>query len=71
MTSFFMMVDSLERHAPSVISIPVFGPFIKGGVCATLGWLVVWPFENVSGRRRGEDRCRTAGGGGRGCCTAY
>lgn len=37
MTSFFMMVDSLERHAPELISIPVFGPFIKGGGCATAG----------------------------------
>jgi hypothetical protein len=63
MTSFFMMVDSLERHFPSVISIPVFGPFIKGGVCATLGWLVVWPFENVSGRRLGGS-CAMAGGSG-------
>jgi solute carrier family 25 (mitochondrial carnitine/acylcarnitine transporter), member 20/29 len=47
MTSFFMMVDSLERHAPQLISIPVIGPFIKGGGCATMGWLIVWPFENL------------------------
>jgi len=47
MTSFFIMVDHLERHHRDWITIPVFGPFIKGGVCATLGWVVVWPFETV------------------------
>jgi solute carrier family 25 carnitine/acylcarnitine transporter 20/29 len=47
MTSFFVMTDSLERHRPDIVGIPMLGPFIKGGVCATLGWIVVWPFENV------------------------
>lgn len=47
MTSFFVMVDSLERHRPDIVAIPFWGGFIKGGVCATIGWMIVWPFENV------------------------
>ena len=47
MGTFFCLVDSLERHAPQTIAIPLFGPFLKGGVCATLGWIVVWPLENL------------------------
>jgi len=41
------MVDHLERHHHDWITLPLIGPFIKGGVCATIGWIVVWPFENV------------------------
>ncbi|RYG52126.1 hypothetical protein EON67_01880, partial [archaeon] len=33
MTTFFTLVDSLERHYPEAISIPVIGPFMKGGMC--------------------------------------
>ena len=48
MTSFFCMVDHLERHHHDLVATPLLGPFIKGGVCASIGWVCVWPFENVS-----------------------
>lgn len=41
------MVDSLERHYPHIFAIPILGPFIKGGFCATAAWILVWPFENL------------------------
>lgn len=47
MTSFFIMVDYLERMHPEFISIPFIGPFLKGGLCSTLAWVIIWPFENV------------------------
>lgn len=47
MTNFFMMVDYLEREHQDWIGIPIIGPFLKGGVCATLSWVLVWPFENL------------------------
>jgi len=47
MGTFFVLVDSLERHAPDLVAVPLLGPFLKGGVCATLGWVVVWPMENL------------------------
>jgi solute carrier family 25 carnitine/acylcarnitine transporter 20/29 len=45
MTQFFLMVDHLERHHHDLMTMPGIGPFIKGGVCATLAWITVWPFE--------------------------
>jgi solute carrier family 25 carnitine/acylcarnitine transporter 20/29 len=45
MGSFFVMVDTLERRHPELFAIPVLGPFMKGGVCATAAWVLVWPFE--------------------------
>ncbi len=47
MCSFFIMVDHLERHHHTLITTPLLGPFIKGGVCGTLAWWTVWPFENI------------------------
>jgi solute carrier family 25 carnitine/acylcarnitine transporter 20/29 len=35
MTTFFILVDSMVRHAPDLVNTPGIGPFIKGGVCAT------------------------------------
>jgi solute carrier family 25 carnitine/acylcarnitine transporter 20/29 len=35
MTTFFVLVDSMVRHAPDVVNAPGIGPFIKGGLCAT------------------------------------
>jgi solute carrier family 25 carnitine/acylcarnitine transporter 20/29 len=49
MTNFFIMVDYLERQQQALLQLPIIGPFIKGGVCATAAWVLVWPFENVSG----------------------
>jgi solute carrier family 25 carnitine/acylcarnitine transporter 20/29 len=45
MGTFFILVDSLERHHSDWIALPIIGPFMKGGVCATLAWIVAWPAE--------------------------
>ena len=50
MTSFFVMVDSIVRWAPEVFTYPVFGPFAKGGVCATIAWGACFPLEVVKSR---------------------
>jgi solute carrier family 25 carnitine/acylcarnitine transporter 20/29 len=47
MTTFFILVDTLVRHAPDLVNRPVVGPFVKGGVCSTASWLLVWPFETL------------------------
>lgn len=44
---FFVFVDHLERHHSELLATPGLGPFVKGGVCATAAWIVVWPFELV------------------------
>ncbi|KAL0486651.1 mitochondrial substrate carrier family protein L [Acrasis kona] len=35
MTTFFILEDSLVRHAPELINTPGVGPFLKGSICAT------------------------------------
>jgi len=45
MTTFFILVDTGVRYFPDIINQPFLGPFIKGGVCATVSWWIVWPFE--------------------------
>jgi hypothetical protein len=55
-----VQVDHLERHHPDIVAVPLLGPFIKGGVCATIGWILVWPFENV--RRGGAPVTTTTSG---------
>lgn len=50
MTLFFIQVDHLERHHHDLITTPLIGPFIKGGVCATVGWILVWPLEVMKNR---------------------
>lgn len=47
MITFFVLTDSLDRHATELVSQPVVGPFVRGAVCSTAGWTVVWPFETV------------------------
>jgi len=47
MTTFFILVDYAVRKLPDVVNAPLIGPFFKGGICATLSWLVVWPLEYV------------------------
>jgi len=47
---FFCLVDHCERHYPWLFSIPVYGSFIKGAVCATAAWWVAWPLEVVKNR---------------------
>jgi solute carrier family 25 carnitine/acylcarnitine transporter 20/29 len=50
MTAFFVQVDHLERHHHELVATPLLGPFLKGGVCATTGWMIVWPFEVLKNR---------------------
>jgi solute carrier family 25 carnitine/acylcarnitine transporter 20/29 len=45
--SFFVMVDYSVRYIPDVINAPGFGPFFKGGVCATAAWFFAFPFESA------------------------
>ena len=45
MTTFFIQVDHLERHHRDLMAMPVVGPFVKGGLCATTAWVLVWPLE--------------------------
>ena len=47
MGSFFIFVDYSVRKIPDVINAPFWGPFFKGGVCATVAWWLVWPMENL------------------------
>lgn len=54
MTTFFVLVDSAERHVPWLIDQPVLGPFFKGGICATISWWVIWPFESVKSQIQGN-----------------
>jgi hypothetical protein len=42
MTTFFVLCDSGERHFPELLNTPFVGPFIKGGVAATVGWWYVF-----------------------------
>lgn len=50
LSSFFMLCDSADRHAPSLFATPVVGPFLKGGVAATAGWWLAWPLEVAKSR---------------------
>jgi len=54
MTTFFILVDSMVRHAPELVNTPGIGPFIKGGVCATVAWWFVWPFEVLKSQIQGN-----------------
>jgi solute carrier family 25 carnitine/acylcarnitine transporter 20/29 len=47
MTTFFCLCDTFDRHFPTMTAVPLIGPFLKGGIAATVGWWVVWPFENL------------------------
>jgi len=45
--SFFVLVDYSVRYIPDVINAPLFGPFFKGGICATTAWIFAFPFETT------------------------
>jgi solute carrier family 25 carnitine/acylcarnitine transporter 20/29 len=47
MTTFFVLIDYSLRYIPDLMNTPGIGPFLKGGVAATVGWAVIWPFENI------------------------
>lgn len=53
MDTYFILVDSTRRHAPSLFSFPVVGPFLVSGVAATVAWWVVWPLEYMKSQVQG------------------
>ena len=58
LTSFFVMCDYSEKAAPELMSRPLLGGFLKGGVCATLAWAVAWPIEVAKNLKQGADGSR-------------
>ena len=58
LTSFFVMCDYSEKAAPELMSRPLLGGFLKGGVCATLAWAVAWPIEIAKNQKQGADGSR-------------
>lgn len=54
MCTYFMIVDSLRRHASEYFKRPLLGPFLVSGVAATVGWWVVWPLENMKSQIQGN-----------------
>jgi len=48
--AFFALNDYCSRKLPELNSMAVLGPFVKGGVCASVGWVAAWPFEVVKNR---------------------
>jgi len=59
--SFFVLCDYFERFAPDLMAVPLLGGFIKGGVCATAGWAVAWPFEVVKSMVQGAEGAKYRG----------
>ena len=58
LTSFFVLCDYSEKAAPELMSKPLLGGFLKGGVCATLAWAVAWPLEIAKNLKQGADGSR-------------
>jgi solute carrier family 25 carnitine/acylcarnitine transporter 20/29 len=58
--TFFVICDTADRHAPSLFSTPVVGPFLKGGVAATVGWVLAWPLETLKSLRQSGTDSRGA-----------
>ena len=58
LTSFFVLCDYSEKAAPELMSRPLLGGFLKGGVCATLAWAVAWPLEVAKNKKQGADGSR-------------
>ena len=58
LTSFFVLCDYSEKAAPELMSRPLLGGFLKGGVCATLAWAVAWPLEIAKNKKQGADGMR-------------
>ena len=64
--SFFVLCDYFERLAPELMAVPLpshtHAPsFIKGGVCATAGWVVAWPYEVVKSLVQSKDGAKYRG----------
>lgn len=54
MCTYFILIDSVRRHAPELFSSSVVGPFLISGVAATVGWWVVWPLEYMKSQVQGR-----------------
>lgn len=54
MCTFFILVDSGVRHLPNLINAPYVGPFLKGGLCSTISWWLIWPFETLKSQVQGN-----------------
>lgn len=52
--TFFTLIDYTTRYFPVAVATPIIGPFIKGGLCTTIGWAVAWPAEVVKSRVQGD-----------------
>lgn len=52
--SFFVMVDCSVRYIPEIVTAPVYGPFFKGGICATAAWVFAFPFETTKSVVQGD-----------------
>lgn len=52
--SFFVLLDTAERNKAlrDIFATPVIGPFLKGGVAATVGWWLAWPLEVAKSLRQ-------------------
>ena len=55
LTSFFVLCDYSEKAAPELMSRPLLGGFLKGGVCATIAWAVAWPLEVAKNKVQGTE----------------
>ena len=55
LTSFFVLCDYSEKAAPELMSRPLLGGFLKGGVCATIAWAVAWPLEVAKNKVQGAE----------------
>ena len=38
LVTFFTLIDYSTRYFPVAVATPIIGPFIKGGLCTTIGW---------------------------------
>lgn len=54
LVTFFTLIDYSTRYFPVAVATPIVGPFIKGGLCTTIGWAVAWPAEVVKSRVQGD-----------------
>jgi solute carrier family 25 carnitine/acylcarnitine transporter 20/29 len=44
-----------QRAAPELMSRPILGGFLKGGLCATVAWGIAWPIEVVKSKIQAAD----------------
>lgn len=54
MTTYFILIDSMRRHASEQFNSPLLGPFLASGIAATTAWWIVWPLENMKSQVQGN-----------------